>query len=365
MNSQSPDARWMQLALTLGQRGLGQVWPNPSVGCVLVRNNRVIGRGCTQKGGRPHGEVVALAQAGGKARGATAYVTLEPCAHHGKTPPCAQALIDAGVTRVVGAIADPDPRVSGKGYEMLKAAGIAVTTGTLAAEATKAHIGFLTRITQNRPAITLKLATSLDGRIATRTGDSRWITGPAARRAVHMMRATNDAIMIGSGTAIADDPDLTVRGLGLANRSPVRVVMDSKLRTKPTGRLGKTSAITDTWMCHGFDANTAEWQKTDATLIPCIPDQNGQIDLHDALAKLAAKGITRLFVEGGGQLAASLIRHNLVDRLHIFTAGVAIGGDGRPQLGTLNIDTLANAPRFTRGTSRQLGPDILNTWYRS
>jgi len=356
------DNRWMALALSLGQRGLGQVWPNPSVGCVLVRNGRVVGRGHTQTGGRPHGEVMALHQAGGNAHGATAYVTLEPCSHQGKTPPCAQTLIDAGVARVVGAIQDPDPRVSGKGYEMLKAAGIQVTTGVLADQARQVHIGFLTRITRNRPAITLKLAASLDGRIATRTGDSRWITGPQARRVVHMLRASHDAVMIGSGTAIADDPDLTVRNLGLENRSPVRIVIDTGLRTPTTSVLAKTADKTATWMCHSATANTQKWSQTQAKLIPCSLSKDDHIDLHDALAKLAMAGLTRIFVEGGGQLAASLIRENLVDELLAFSAGVAIGGNGRAQLGSLGIDTLKSAPRFTLIDSKRLGPDVLNRW---
>ena len=356
------DVRWMALALSLGQRGLGQVWPNPAVGCVIIRDGQLVGRGWTQPGGRPHGEVEALRQAGAKARGATAYVTLEPCAHHGKTPPCAQALIDAGIARVVGAISDPDPRVAGKGYEMLKAAKIPVTTGVLAENARQTHIGFLSRITKSRPAITLKLAASLDGRIATHSGDSRWITGPQARRHVHMLRANHDAVMIGSGTAIGDDPDLSVRNLGLAGRSPVRVVIDTSLRTPLASRLAKTAGKSATWMCHGPDAATVNWRKTGAKLIACNTIDTGQIDLNDALEKLAAKGLTRVLVEGGGQLAASLIKLDLVDELQTFTAGVAIGGDGRAQLGALGIDALKTAPRFKLIDSRNLDGDILNIW---
>ncbi len=221
--SAQDDPRHMAHALGLARRGLGRVWPNPAVGCVLVKGSRVLGRGFTQPGGRPHAETVALAAAGEGARGATAYVTLEPCAHHGRTPPCAGALAAAGVARVVTAIEDPDPRVSGRGHAMLRAAGIAVTEGVLAEEARALQRGFLSRVVRGRPMVTLKLAASLDGRIATAAGESRWITGPGARARVHAMRAMHDAVMVGAGTARADDPMLTVRGLGV-DHQPVRVV---------------------------------------------------------------------------------------------------------------------------------------------
>ena len=204
----------MRHALALGARGLGQTWPNPAVGCVLVKDNRIVGRGWTQPGGRPHAEVRALAQAGEAARGSTAYVTLEPCAHHGKTPPCAEALIAAGVARVVTALQDPDSRVAGRGHAILRAAGLGVTEHVEAAAATDAHAGFLLRVTQGRPLLTLKLASSFDGRIATATGESRWITGPEARYHVHALRHSHDAVLVGAGTARADDPMLTVRGFG-------------------------------------------------------------------------------------------------------------------------------------------------------
>ena len=216
----------MDHALALARRGLGNTWPNPAVGCVLVRDGRVVGRGWTQPGGRPHAEVRALAQAGEAARGATAYVTLEPCAHHGKTPPCAEALIRSGVARVVTALTDPDPRVSGRGHAMLRAAGIAVTEGVRESAAREAQRGFLTRVTLGRPMLTLKLATSFDGRIATALGESQWITAPAARRQVHALRLTHDAVMVGGGTARADRPGLNVRGMGRV-RQPVRVVVSS------------------------------------------------------------------------------------------------------------------------------------------
>lgn len=351
----------MALALSLGQRGLGTVWPNPSVGCVLVKNGRVIGRGHTQPGGRPHGEVMALRQAGKHAHGATAYVTLEPCAHTGKSPPCTTALIQAGIARVVSAIEDPDPRVGGKGHALLRAAGIIVETGILADQARDTHIGFFHRLAKKRPMVTLKLAASLDGRIATQTGDSRWITGPQARRYTHLLRARHDAIMIGSGTALADNPDLSVRDLGLADRSPVRVILDSHLRTPKQSRLVASADKIPLILCHGPDADSRTWQDTGVTLLACTME-NGRISLPDVLCKLANHGLTRVFCEGGGQLAASLLRQQVVDRLVTFNAGVTIGSEGRPQLGQLGVEKLADAPRFTLHESRQIGPDILTIW---
>ncbi|MEL6518613.1 MAG: bifunctional diaminohydroxyphosphoribosylaminopyrimidine deaminase/5-amino-6-(5-phosphoribosylamino)uracil reductase RibD, partial [Pseudomonadota bacterium] len=217
------DARYMALALRLGAQRLGQVWPNPAVGCVIVKDGRIVGRGATAPGGRPHAEPQALAQAGDAARGATVYVSLEPCAHHGRTPPCCDALITAGVARVVSAMEDPDPRTAGQGHAALEAAGIVVETGVPCDQAARVHEGFVTRVTEGRPMVTLKLASSFDGRIATATGASKWITGPEARRCVHAARAAHDLVLVGGGTARADDPDLRVRDLGVA-RQPVRAV---------------------------------------------------------------------------------------------------------------------------------------------
>ncbi|MBE9476709.1 MAG: bifunctional diaminohydroxyphosphoribosylaminopyrimidine deaminase/5-amino-6-(5-phosphoribosylamino)uracil reductase RibD, partial [Proteobacteria bacterium] len=303
----------MRLALALGARGLGTTWPNPAVGCVIVKDGRVLGRGWTQAGGRPHAERMALAQAGTLAKGATAYVTLEPCAHTGKTSPCADALIVAGIARVVAATGDPDPRVAGKGLDRLRAAGIEVRLGVLEAQAQRDNIGFLTRITKNRPMVTLKLASSLDGKIATRTGESQWITGDASRAYVHFLRATHDAVMVGSGTSLADDPSLTVRLNGLENRHPVRIVLDRNLATPIDSQLGRTAQNVPVWMCHGPSANSEGWRKTGAKLIECPSDQNSLV-LSDLLAKIADAGITRIFCEGGGKLAASLIREGFVDR---------------------------------------------------
>ncbi|MES2434228.1 MAG: bifunctional diaminohydroxyphosphoribosylaminopyrimidine deaminase/5-amino-6-(5-phosphoribosylamino)uracil reductase RibD [Pseudomonadota bacterium] len=353
----------MAHALRIAARGLGRTWPNPAVGCVVVNQGVIVGRGWTQPGGRPHAEVMALRQAGDAARGATAYVTLEPCAHHGKTGPCAEALIKAGVNRVVSALQDPDPRVSGKGHAILRSAGIEVTENILQAEATRANAGFLKRVTQGLPFVTLKLATTLDGRIATASGESRWITGPQSRRAVHNMRLSHDAVLIGSGTARADDPDLTVRELG-ASHQPIRIVMDSRLSHSPTSRLGQTANQTPVWLLHGTDApqqNRDAWIGQGATLLE-IPSINGSIDPNSALKTLASQGLTRIFCEGGGTLAASLIRAKLVDDLALFTAGALIGADGQASLAALNLTALKDAARLTLRETKTIGPDAYSLW---
>jgi diaminohydroxyphosphoribosylaminopyrimidine deaminase / 5-amino-6-(5-phosphoribosylamino)uracil reductase len=359
------DRRFMALALSLGRRGQGNVWPNPAVGCVIVRGGRIVGRGWTQPGGRPHGETEALRQAGAAARGATAYVTLEPCAHHGQTPPCADALIKAGVARVVVATTDSDPRVSGRGLEMLRDAGIAVDVGVMEAEARADHAGFFSRTDQGRPMLTLKLASSFDGRIATTNGDSQWITDAPARRLTHAMRSRHDAVLVGAGTARIDDPTLNVRDLGAA-RQPARVVVSRMLDLPLMSKLARTAREVPLLLCHGREAS-AELQRTwadiGATLLPCATRQ-GQIDPQDMMAQLGLHGFTRVFCEGGGTLAASLIGADLVDYLVGFTAGVVIGGDGRPGIAGLNLASLSQAPRFRLQRSQIVGPDVLHVWAR-
>jgi diaminohydroxyphosphoribosylaminopyrimidine deaminase/5-amino-6-(5-phosphoribosylamino)uracil reductase len=274
---------------------LGNVWPNPAVGCVIVKDGRIVGRGWTQPGGRPHAEVRALAQAGAAAQGATVYVTLEPCAHHGKTPPCAEALIAANVARVVTALEDPDPRVKGAGHAKLRAAGITVREGVLDAQARADQAGFLTRITKARPWIALKLATSFDGRIATESGESQWITGPQARAHVHALRAQFDAVMVGGGTARADDPLLTVRHFH-PKRMPVRVVA-SKVLDLPRDALAGSLDQAPLWVLHGPDAPVEArsfWRGVGAELIEVsIEKQN--LDLKLAMKALGARGLTRVF----------------------------------------------------------------------
>lgn len=363
MSDKATDDARMAHALRLAARGLGNVWPNPAVGCVILQGERVIGRGWTQPGGRPHAERRALDQAGAAARGATAFVTLEPCAHHGHTPPCAEALIAAGVARVVTALTDPDPRVAGRGHAMLRDAGIAVTEGVLQAEATRLNAGFLRRVTEGLPFVTLKLATSLDGRIATATGESRWITGAQARTHVHMLRMTHDAVMVGAGTALADDPDLTVRGLG-ARHQPVRIVLDSRLRLPVNSRLGRSAGESPVWMLHGPEAPAAArsaWAATGAAVIE-VEAPGGTLATRPALAALAARGLTRVLCEGGGTLAASLLQSRLASDLALYTAGLALGAEGRAALGALPMARLADAPRMTLRESQTLGADSFTLW---
>ncbi len=352
----------MAHALVLAARGNGAVWPNPSVGCVIVNAGRIVGRGVTQAGGRPHAERVALAQAGDMARGATVYVTLEPCAHHGQTSPCAEALIAAGVARVVTAITDPDARVSGRGHAMLRAAGIAVTEGVMADRARDVTAGFLKRVTQGLPFLTLKLAATLDGRIATAKGESRWITGPQARRMVHAMRLSHDAVLVGAGTAVADDPDLTVRDMGAAHQ-PVRIVMDSTLRTPLASRLAQTARQTPVWMVHGNTAlqtTVTAWEQAGARMIAA----GEQPTATATLRALADAGLTRILCEGGATLAASLLQAGLVDELALFTAGVAFGADGHPALGAFGLAMLADAPRMSLRDQRRVGDDTFSLWAR-
>jgi diaminohydroxyphosphoribosylaminopyrimidine deaminase / 5-amino-6-(5-phosphoribosylamino)uracil reductase len=348
----------MAHALSLAARGLGRTWPNPSVGCVIVNAGRVVGRGVTQPGGRPHAERVALAQAGDLARGATVFVTLEPCAHDGQTSPCAEALIAAGVARVVTGLTDPDVRVSGRGHAMLRAAGIVVTEGVLADQARVVTAGFLKRVTQGLPFVTLKLAGSLDGRTAMATGESRWITGPDARRSVHAMRLTHDAVLVGAGTARMDDPDLQARTMG-ATHQPVRIVLDPRLTTPVTSRLAQTARDVPVWMLHHPGADTKAWAKTGARLM-ALPDGTGR----KALEMLASEGLTRVLCEGGATLAASLMGDNLVDDLVLFTAGLAIGATGHAALGALQMTALQDAPRMTLQETRVVGGDVMMRWSR-
>jgi len=357
------DARFMALALRLAERGLGRAWPNPAVGCVVVKDGQIVGRGWTQPGGRPHAEVEALSRAGPRALGATAYVTFEPCAHYGQTPPCTMALLHAGVRRAVLATTDPDRRVDGQGIAQLRQAGVEVDLGLMRAEAEALNAGFLLKERAGRPLVTLKLATSLDGRLATRSGASRWITGEAARARGHWLRATHDAIMIGSGTALADDPSLTCRLPGLEASSPVRIVLDGRLRLPPTSRLAATAAEVPTWLLTRRPASAPKrlqaLQDRGVEPIEVAAAEGEGLELEEALAALAARGITRLLVEGGARLAASLLRRRLVDRLAWFQAPLIIGGDGMAAIAGLGIDSLGAALRFARERGETLASDTL------
>ena len=365
------DARWMRMALALAARGLGRVGLNPTVGAVLVRDGRVLGRGVTGSGGRPHAETIALTQAheryGDEAlRGATAYVTLEPCAHHGRTPPCAEALIAAGIGRVVCPLTDPDPRVSGRGFAALAAAGITVETGILEAEAQGLNAGFLSRIARGRPYLTLKLAATLDGRIATRAGESRWITGAEARARVHLMRLQSDAVLVGAGTARADDPMLDVRGFGSGAAQPMRVVADGGLAMPVSSRLAASAhGIPVTVLCRANAParRRSALERCGVTVIEVAAGPEGRLDMADALAKLGAAGVNRLLCEGGRQLAGALIAAGLVDELALFTAGKVIGGDGIAGVADLKLDSLALAPGFTLARVERVGGDVLSVWH--
>ncbi len=356
----------MAHALRLGLRGLGRVWPWPSVGCVIVKDGRVVGRGTSDATTVRHAEVVALQQASDKANGATAYVTLEPCSHHGRTPPCADALIAAGIARVVVAIADPNPQVGGAGLDRLRNAGIDVVTGVLAEDAEQLHTGFLNTIQLGRPMVTLKLATTLDGRIATATGESRWITGPAARRAVHAMRLNHDAVLVGGGTARADNPTLTVRELG-ANHQPVRIVASRRLNLTWPNRLAATIDQGPVWLIHGEgDASADDMRRWSDLGARCVvaPVTSGQIDPGGMLRVLAKEGLTTVFCEGGGAFAASLLNAGVVDRLVLMSAGLALGAEGQPAIGALGVSALAEAERFQLVEAHALGDDALQIWHK-
>ena len=360
------DIAHMRSALALARRGLGTTWPNPSVGCVIVRDGRVVGRGVTQPGGRPHAERVALAMAGAQARGATAYVTLEPCCHFGRSPPCTDALIEAGIARVVTASHDPDPRVDGAGVRQLRDAGIAVETGLLQAEADEILIGFHSRITRGRPMVTLKLASTLDGRIATESGESQWITGPEARRMAHAMRGRHDAVMVGVGTVLADDPELTCRIAGFRTSPVVRIVADSHLRTPLMSRLARTVKDAPVWIMIRDGTDRLRRQAfTDlgVRLFDLRHTQAG-LDLAAGLRQLGEAGLTRVLVEGGGQIAAAMLRADLVDRLAWFHAPAIMGGDGWPAVQAFGIDRLSAMPRFVRHCTMTVGHDMLSVYAR-
>jgi diaminohydroxyphosphoribosylaminopyrimidine deaminase/5-amino-6-(5-phosphoribosylamino)uracil reductase len=366
------DADWMAIALAQARRALGRVWPNPAVGCVIVRDGVLLAAAHTRPGGRPHAETEAIAEAraagyAAALRGATAYVTLEPCSHHGRTPPCAEALIAAGIARVVSAVGDPDPRVSGRGLTLLRQAGLAVEEGVGGAGAAEINAGFFLRVRDGRPLVTLKLATSLDGHIATASGESRWITGAAARAQGHLLRATHDAVMIGIGTALADDPELTCRLPGMADRSPVRIVLDSSARLPVDSRLVGGARAVPLWLVVGSAADPAAPARLEAagvTVMRVPTAADGRIDPAAACRALGERGLTRVLVEGGAAVAGAFVGRNLVDRLEVFRSGLVLGAGSRSAIGALNLASLAGAPRFARLDGDNLGEDRVETWGR-
>ena len=352
----------MRHALVLARRSLGRVAPNPAVGCVIVKDGRIVGRGWTGQGGRPHAETEALARAGAVAQGAAAYVTLEPCAHQGQTPPCAEALVAAGISQCFVALEDPDPRVDGRGLEILRQAGIVVEIGLCRDLAADLNAGFVLKTTEQRPMVTLKLATTLDGRIASRSGHSRWITGPEARRQAHYLRATHDAVLVGGETAVIDDPRLDVRLPGLEAASPLRVVLDGRLRLPLTHDLVARAGEQETLLFTSPDSGAergAAYRKSGMELVEVARDEAGYLALPAVLRQLAERGVTRLLVEGGGGIAAAFLKARLVDRVAWFRAPKVMGGDGAPAVAAFGIEDVADCPSFARASLRRLGLDLL------
>jgi diaminohydroxyphosphoribosylaminopyrimidine deaminase/5-amino-6-(5-phosphoribosylamino)uracil reductase len=354
---------WMRTALASARRASGRTHPNPSVGAIVQRGGRLLGRGATRPPGGPHAEVIALRSAqrkhGGRAlRGATLVVTLEPCCFEGRTGPCTDAIIEAGIGRIVVGCRDPHPRVNGRGLRSLRAAGVEVVQGVLEAECREHHRGFFSVCERGRPFVSLKLASTLDGRIATRSGDSRWITGPEARRWVHARRAVADAIMVGSGTALADDPDLGARRGERVIRRPARVLVDSRLRVPASAALYRL--ISDDSPTYVITRTAARGRRAvsraGAQLID-VAGKPGALDLEAALEQLAEAGLTNVFVEGGGGLAAALLRLGLVDEIHWITAPRLIGGDGREAVGGLGVDALSDSIGLEISRVRRLGDD--------
>jgi diaminohydroxyphosphoribosylaminopyrimidine deaminase/5-amino-6-(5-phosphoribosylamino)uracil reductase len=348
----------MQQALRLAHRALGTTAENPPVGCLIVKENKVLGIGWTQPGGRPHAETEALAMAGEAARGATAYVTLEPCSHHGRSPPCAEALVKAGISRVVTALEDPDPRVKGRGHALLRTAGVDVLTGIGGGEARGDLAGFFSRIERKSPYVTLKLAISADGKIAARKGERTRITGDRARARVHLMRAQSDAILVGVGTVLVDDPSLLCELPCLGNRSPIRLIADSKLSIPRDAVLVRTATDTPTWILTTVTGEVG----AGVEVISCRGVAEGRVDLADAVGKLAGRGINRLMVEGGAVLARSLLDAGLIDEVVLFQAPTSIGGQG--------VDAIAGLPlaaipeRFRLIAQETLGSDALSLYGR-
>lgn len=364
------DAHYMRLALRLGRRNLGNTGPNPAVGCVIVDESvsppRIIATGWTERGGRPHAERVALARAGEAARGATAYVTLEPCAHYGRTPPCALGLVEAGIARVVTTFDDPDPRVSGRGHTMLREAGIEVVTGVEAESARRDMIGFLTRMERKRPYVTLKLAISADGMISEKPGVATAITGPMARARSHLMRAESDAILVGHTTVIIDDPELTCRLPGLIDQTPVRVVLASRGLLPEHSRLVRSASVLPVWVLAAgqpASAATEAMKEAGVRVIEC-ESKDGRVDLSSAMVELAQRGIGRVLVEGGAVVASAFLKADLVDEIALFRSRITVGPDGVRALAEGSLDELLSSPDFVAMADEVFGDDRLTLYIR-
>jgi diaminohydroxyphosphoribosylaminopyrimidine deaminase / 5-amino-6-(5-phosphoribosylamino)uracil reductase len=362
------DERWMEAALNLGERSLGLAAPNPSVGAILIKDGAVVGRGVTAPGGRPHAERIAIAEAGEAARGAALYVTLEPCSHFGGTPPCADAIVEAGIARVVSPMDDPNPRVAGQGHARLRAAGIMVTVGPGAAQARRDHRGHIMRVTAGRPCVTLKLAETADGYASGGPHDARLrITGQIANLRVQIMRATHEAIMIGVETALADDPALTVRLPGL-ERKPWRVVLDTRLRLPAGSRLARSAGDLPTLAISGPEApkDAAARLADCGVVVESVGlDAEGHVDLNEALRALSARGVTRVFSEGGPTIAGRLIDLGLADDGVLFTAEKPLGRPGLPSLSEQARAALLDARRYAPVDRVSYGPDVLRLFERT
>ena len=369
-DQKAADQRFMQLALTLGRRGQGRTWPNPAVGAIVVKDGVVVGRGWTQPGGRPHAEPEALRRAGEAARGATLYVTLEPCSHVGKSPPCADAIIAAGIARVVSAIEDPNPEVAGQGHARLRAAGIAVDIGLGAAEAAHDHAGHFRRVRDKRPHVILKLAVSADDKIAAAGHRPVAISGEAAKARVHLLRAQCDAILVGIGTVLSDDPVLTCRLPGMEARSPVRVVLDRALRIPGTSRLVHSARGTPLWVMTSNLAEAPAAMKLGAAgaqviRVATTTAPPSGLDLSAVLHALAERGITRLLVEGGARVASSFVAAGLVDEVWLLRGSDPIGADGVAALDALPLSALTGSPAFKQRASETLQKDTLTIYERA
>jgi diaminohydroxyphosphoribosylaminopyrimidine deaminase / 5-amino-6-(5-phosphoribosylamino)uracil reductase len=366
--SKAADQRFMRLALALGRRGQGRTWPNPAVGAVVVKDGVIIGRGWTQPGGRPHAEPEALKRAGEAARGATLYATLEPCSHIGKSPPCADAIIAAGIARVVSAIEDPNPEVAGQGHAKLRAAGLTVDIGPGAAEATHDHAGHFRRIRDKRPHVILKLAVSADDKIGAAERKPVAISGDAARARVHLLRAQSDAIVVGIGTVQADDPLLTCRLPGMEARSPVRVVLDRSLRISGSSRLVHSARQTPLWVMTSNLSEAPAAMKLGAAGAQVIrvaaTTSPPGLDLVAVLRALAEKGITRLLVEGGARVASSFVASGLVDEVWLLRGPDAIGAGGVDALEALPLTSITQSPDFRVRASESLQKDTLTIYER-
>ena len=364
MESKAADQRFMELALALGRRGLGRTHPNPAVGAVVVKDSVIVGRGWTQPGGRPHAEPVALAQAGSAARGATLYVTLEPCSHVGKSPPCTDAVIAAGITRVVSAIEDPNPEVAGQGHAKLRDAGIAVNVGLCAAEAAYAHAGHFRRVRERRPHVILKLAVSTDDKIASVGHQPVAISGELAKARIHLLRAQCDAILVGIGTVLSDDPLLTCRLPGMEARSPVRVVLDRALRMPGTSRLIHSARNTALWVVTSnlAEAPAAAMLGANGAQVIRVASTPTGLDLPAVLHALSERGITRLLVEGGARVASSFVAAGLVDEFWLLRGRDAIGADGVAALDALPLGAITQSSAFRVRASESLGTDTLTVY---